>query len=131
MASGRTKPLVRRARADLDVLVALDYYLDISAAAAEGFIEALERGLRSRSPPPGDWLAPVRARTQHPRASFLTMLALPLPGLLRRIRRSSGSLARTPWSTRQCRVGYSQMPSEVAGACGTENSSELGNFPGN
>ena len=43
MASERTKPLVRRARADLDVLDALDYYLDISAAAAEGFIEALER----------------------------------------------------------------------------------------
>ena len=36
-------PLVRRARADVDVIDALDHYLMESVSAAEGFIAALER----------------------------------------------------------------------------------------
>ena len=36
-------PLVRRARADVDVIDALDPYLMESVSAAEGFIAALER----------------------------------------------------------------------------------------
>ena len=36
-------PLVRRARADLDVFDALDHYLTESVSAAEGFVATLER----------------------------------------------------------------------------------------
>lgn len=43
MAGKSAKPLVRRARADLDVKEALDHYLEASVDAAEGFIEELER----------------------------------------------------------------------------------------
>lgn len=35
-------PLVRRARADLDISEALDHYLGESVPAAEGFVDALE-----------------------------------------------------------------------------------------
>jgi toxin ParE1/3/4 len=43
VAAKGLKPLVRRARADLDVLEALDHYLEVSVEAAEGFVVALER----------------------------------------------------------------------------------------
>jgi len=36
-------PLVRHARADLDIDEALDHYLGASVAAAEGFVDALQR----------------------------------------------------------------------------------------
>jgi toxin ParE1/3/4 len=43
MASQAQLPLLRRAQADLDVVEALDRYLGESVAAAEGFVNALER----------------------------------------------------------------------------------------
>jgi toxin ParE1/3/4 len=39
----RLKPLVRRARADRDVLDALDYYLEVSEQAADGFVDAIDK----------------------------------------------------------------------------------------
>lgn len=43
MAGKSAMPLVRRARADLDVRDALDHYLEPSIGAAEGFVAELER----------------------------------------------------------------------------------------
>jgi toxin ParE1/3/4 len=43
MAGKGHLPLVRRALADLDIDEALDHYLGESIAAAEGFVQALER----------------------------------------------------------------------------------------
>lgn len=43
MAGRRLKPLVRRARADQDVLDALDYYLEVSDQAAAGFVDTIEK----------------------------------------------------------------------------------------
>ncbi len=43
MVGKTAKALVRRARADFDVLEALDHYLEVSTDAAERFIEELER----------------------------------------------------------------------------------------
>lgn len=43
MAGKSAKPLVRRARADLDVADALDHYLEASIDAAERFIAEFER----------------------------------------------------------------------------------------
>lgn len=42
MASKGRLPLLRRARADLDIGEALDHYLSESVPAAEGFVDALE-----------------------------------------------------------------------------------------
>jgi len=52
----RVKPLIRRARADLDVLDALDHYLEVSPQAAQGFIDDLEKAYThiGRYPPPAD-----------------------------------------------------------------------------
>ena len=42
MSRPTSQPLVRRARADADVLEAIDHYLVESSAAALGFVDALE-----------------------------------------------------------------------------------------
>ena len=43
MARKRVKPQLLRARADKDVLAAVDHYLEVSAQAAAGFVDALEK----------------------------------------------------------------------------------------
>ena len=42
MPTKRVKPVVRRARADRDVLEALDHYLEVSPKVAQGFVDDLE-----------------------------------------------------------------------------------------
>jgi toxin ParE1/3/4 len=62
------KPLVRRARADADVIDAIDHYLNESSAAATGFVAALEQAYRHIQ----RWPATGSPRYAH---------ALDLPGL--------------------------------------------------
>ncbi len=53
MSPRKPKPLQRRARADLDVIEAIDHDLGESAAAASGFIDALEQAYARISHMPG------------------------------------------------------------------------------
>jgi toxin ParE1/3/4 len=46
-------PIVRRARADLDIHEALNFYITASASAARGFVGALERAFKHIERAPG------------------------------------------------------------------------------